>query len=300
MINIGIVGYGYWGPNLVRNFAETPGAKVAAVSDLDTAKLALVQRRFPGVKTTTDFRELLNDSGVDAIAIATPVHTHFELALAALQAGKHVWLEKPMTETSAQARQLIDEAQKRNLVLLVDHTFIYTGAVIKMKELIDSGDLGRVLYYDSIRVNLGLFQRDVSVISDLAVHDFSILDYLLGEHPVAVSANGTNHFPGTPENLAYVTLFYDSGTIAHTSVSWLAPVKVRQILPGWQQEDDHLRRSGAQREDQGLRQGRELHRRPGEDPGDARRLPHRRHVGAEARRHRGAGASKARTSSTAS
>ena len=145
MINIGIVGYGYWGPNLVRNFAETPGAKVAAVSDLDTAKLALVQRRFPGVKTTTDFRELLSDATIDAIAIATPVHTHFELALAALQAGKHVWLEKPMTETSAQARQLIDEAQKRNLVLLVDHTFIYTGSVIKMKELIDSGDLGRVL-----------------------------------------------------------------------------------------------------------------------------------------------------------
>ena len=228
-------------------------------------------------------------AGVDAIAIATPVHTHFELALAALQAGKHVWLEKPMTETSAQARQLIDEAQKRNLVLLVDHTFIYTGAVMKMKELIDSGDLGKVLYYDSIRVNLGLFQRDVSVISDLAVHDFSILDYLLGEHPVAVSANGTNHFPGTPENLAYVTLFYDSGTIAHTSVSWLAPVKVRQIHLGGTQEDDHLRRPGAQREDQGLRQGRELHRRPGQDPGDACRLPHRRHVGAQARRHRGAG-----------
>lgn len=232
MINIGIVGYGYWGPNLVRNFAETPGAQVAAVSDLDTAKLALVQRRFPSVKTTTDFRELLSDPGVDAIAIATPVHTHFELALAALRAGKHVWLEKPMTETSEQARQLVDEAQKRNLVLLVDHTFIYTGSVAKMHELVTSGDIGKVLYYDSVRVNLGLFQRDVSVISDLAVHDFSILDYLLGEHPVAVSASGTNHFPGTPENLAYVTLFYDSGAIAHTSVSWLAPVKVRQIHLG--------------------------------------------------------------------
>jgi predicted dehydrogenase len=216
----------------VRNFAETPGAKVASVSDLDTAKLALVQRRFPALKTTTDFRELLSDPGIDAIAIATPVNTHFELALAALRAGKHVWLEKPMTETSEQARLLIDEAQRRNLVLLVDHTFIYTGAVAKMGELIKSGELGQVFYYDSIRVNLGLFQRDVSVISDLAVHDFSILDHLLGEHPVAVSANGTNHFPGTPENLAYVTLFYDSGTIAHTSVSWLAPVKVRLIHVG--------------------------------------------------------------------
>ncbi len=232
MVNIGIIGYGYWGPNLVRNFAETPGANVAAVSDLDTGKLALVKRRFPAVHTTTDFREMLNDPRVDAIAVATPVNTHFDLALAALRAGKHVWLEKPMTETSEQARQLLDEAQRRNLVLLVDHTFIYTGAVQKMGELIKAGDLGRIYYYDSIRVNLGLFQRDVSVISDLAVHDFSILDYLLGEHPVAVSASGTNHFPGTPENLAYVTLFYESGTIAHANVSWLAPVKVRQILVG--------------------------------------------------------------------
>lgn len=232
MINIGIVGYGYWGPNLVRNFAETPGANVAAVAELDTAKLAVVQRRYPAVKTTTDFRALLNDPNIDAVAIATPVSTHFELALAALRAGKHVWVEKPMTETSDQARQLIDEAERRDRVLIVDHTFIYTGAVTKMAELIKGGELGRIYYYDSIRVNLGLFQRDVSVISDLAVHDFSILDHLLDEHPVAVSASGTNHFPGTPENLAYVTLFYESGTIAHANVSWLAPVKVRQILVG--------------------------------------------------------------------
>lgn len=232
MINIGIVGYGYWGPNLVRNFAETAGVNVAAVSDLDPAKLALVQKRFPAVITTTDYVELLRNPAIDAIAIATPVDRHFEIALAALRAGKHVWVEKPMTETSEQARRLIDEAQRRKLVLLVDHTFIYTGAVRKMRELIVAEELGRILYYDSIRVNLGLFQRDVSVISDLAVHDFSILDYLLGEHPVAVSANGVNHFPGTPENHANVTLFYDSGAIAHTSVSWLAPVKVRLILLG--------------------------------------------------------------------
>lgn len=232
MINIGVVGYGYWGPNLVRNFAETPGANVLGVSDLDTGKLALVRKRFPAVIATTDYLDLLNNPAIDAIAIATPVDKHFEIALAALRAGKHVWVEKPMTETSEQARRLIDEAQRRNLVLLVDHTFIYTGAVRKMRELIQAGELGRILYYDSIRVNLGLFQRDVSVISDLAVHDFSILDYLLGEHPVAVSANGVNHFPGTPENHANVTLFYDSGAIAHTSVSWLAPVKVRLILLG--------------------------------------------------------------------
>ena len=231
MINIGVIGYGYWGPNLVRNFSETPGLNVASVSDLDPAKLELVRKRH-ACSTTTNFLDLLDDTSIDAIAIATPVSTHYDLAMAALQAGKHVWLEKPMTETSEQARRLVEEAERRNLVLIVDHTFIYTGAVRKMGEIIRNGELGKIYYYDSVRVNLGLFQRDVSVISDLAVHDFSILDYLIGEHPVAVTASGTNHFPGTPENLAYVTLFYDSGTIAHVNVSWLAPVKVRQILIG--------------------------------------------------------------------
>jgi predicted dehydrogenase len=232
MINIGIIGYGYWGPNLVRNFAELSRAKVAAVADLDPKRLELVSRRFPNVKTTTNWQDLIRDPKIDAIAIATPVNTHFELGMAVLKAGKHLWLEKPMAETSLQARKLVDEAAKRNLVLLVDHTFIYTGAVRKMGEIVNNGELGRIYYYDSIRVNLGLFQRDVSVISDLAVHDFSILDYLLKEQPVAISAGGINHFPGTPENLAYITMFYDSGTIAHTNVSWLAPVKVRQILLG--------------------------------------------------------------------
>jgi predicted dehydrogenase len=232
MIKIGVIGYGYWGPNLVRTFAEAQQGTIAAVSDLDPKKLATVNKRYPAVQTTNDFQDLLRNPEIDAIAIATPVSTHFEFAMAALKAGKHVWLEKPMTETSLQARKLVDEAAKRNLTLFVDHTFVYTGAVRKMGDVIKSGDLGRVYYYDSIRVNLGLFQRDVNVISDLAVHDFSILDYLLGEHPVAISASGINHFPGTPENLAYITLFYDSGTIAHVNVSWLAPVKVRQILLG--------------------------------------------------------------------
>lgn len=232
MIKIGVIGYGYWGPNLVRTFAEAQQGTIVAVSDLDPKKLATVNKRYPAVKTTNDFQDLLRNPEIDAIAIATPVSTHFEFAMAALKAGKHVWLEKPMTETSLQARKLVDEAAKRNLTLFVDHTFVYTGAVRKMGDVIKSGDLGRVYYYDSIRVNLGLFQRDVNVISDLAVHDFSILDYLLGEHPVAISASGINHFPGTPENLAYITLFYDSGTIAHVNVSWLAPVKVRQILLG--------------------------------------------------------------------
>ena len=232
MINVGIIGYGYWGPNLVRNFAETPGVTVSSVVDLDAAKLELIRKRYPAVQTSVRFQDLLADPALDAIAVATPVSTHFELGMATLKAGKHLWLEKPMTETALQAQKLVEEAARRKLVLMVDHTFIYTGAVRKMGEIIRSGDLGRMYYYDSIRVNLGLFQRDVNVISDLAVHDFSILDHILGEHPAAVSASGINHFPGTPENLAYITLFYDSGTIAHANVSWLAPVKVRQILIG--------------------------------------------------------------------
>lgn len=232
MINIGIIGYGYWGPNLVRNFAETPGLAVGGVADLDSKRLGMVSKRYPGIKTTTNFLDLIADPAIDAIAVATPVNTHFELGMAALKAGKHLWIEKPMTETLLQATNLVDEAEKRNCVLIVDHTFIYTGAVRKMAEIIKGRELGDVYYYDSIRVNLGLFQRDVSVISDLAVHDFSILDFLLGEQPVEVSAAGTNHFPGTPENLAYISLFFDSGMIAHCNVSWLAPVKVRQILIG--------------------------------------------------------------------
>ena len=232
MIQIGIIGYGYWGPNLLRNFTDVSGATVTAVADLDSGKLETLRRRYPTLKVTNDFQELLRDPQLDAIVLATPEGSHFELGIAALKAGKHLWLEKPMAETSLQALKLLDEAEKRKRVLLVDHTFVYTGATRKMAEVIRAGELGRIYYYDSIRVNLGLFRRDVNVISDLAVHDFSLLDYLFGEHPIAVSASGTNHFPGTPENLAYITLFYESGMIAHANVSWLAPVKVRQILVG--------------------------------------------------------------------
>lgn len=232
MIRIGVVGYGYWGPNLVRNFSELEDARVAMVVDRDEQRLEAVRRRYPAVRTSTRFTDLLEDPEIDAIAVATPVSTHYDLGMAALRAGKHLWIEKPMAETPGQARELVEEAERGRRTLFVDHTFIYTGAVRKMAELVQSGELGKVLYYDSIRVNLGLFQTDVNVISDLAVHDFSILDHLLDEHPVSVSCSGINHFPGTPENLAYVTLFYASGTIAHANVSWLAPVKVRQILIG--------------------------------------------------------------------
>ncbi len=236
MLRVGIIGYGYWGPNLLRNFTELPDATVAAVADLSPKRLEAASRRFPSIKTTQYFQDIITDPEIDAVAVATPVSTHFELGMAVLKAGKHLWLEKPMTETSLQAEKLAGEAEKRSLTLLVDHTFIYTGAVRKMGEIVKNGGLGEIYYYDSTRVNLGLFQRDVNVIADLAVHDFSILDYLLNEHPTAVSASGINHFPGTPENLAYITLFYDSGTIAHANVSWLAPVKVRQVLVGGSQK----------------------------------------------------------------
>jgi len=232
MLNIGVIGYGYWGPNLVRNLSELSDCQVTAVADLDQAKVDLVRRRYPTVRATTDIDEVLSAADVDAVVIATPVRTHYALAMQALRNGKDVWLEKPMTETADQARRLVDEAQRRGRLLHVDHTFVYTGAVRKMREIIGGGDLGKVLYYDATRVNLGLFQHDVNVISDLAVHDFAILDYLLDESPAAVTASGTSHYPGTPENLAHITLYYDSGAIAHIGVNWLAPVKVRQVLVG--------------------------------------------------------------------
>jgi len=232
MIGIGVIGYGYWGPNLVRNFSETPGVKVVAVSDLRPQNLAKVQARYPAVQTTTEWRDLVARPDVDAVAVATPVSAHFKIALAALKAGKHVFLAKPMTETSAQACQLIEEAARRNLQIMVDHTFIYTGAVRKIQELVQKGELGDIYYYDSTRVNLGLFQHDVSVVWDLAVHDLTIMDYVLPGRPRAVSATGISHVAGQPENTAYVTLFFDGPLIAHLNVNWLAPVKVRQTLIG--------------------------------------------------------------------
>jgi len=236
MINVGVIGYGYWGPNLVRNFAEAPSSQVVAVSDLNAERLALVRRRYPGIETTTDYRDLLVDGNLDAIAIATPVSSHFELAMQALQAGKHVLVEKPLVATSEEAARLVEEADRRQRVLMVDHTFVYTGAVRKMQELVASAELGDVYYYDSVRVNLGLFQHDVNVIWDLAVHDLSILEYVLPVQPCAVSATGVSHVPGRPANIAYLTLFFDSSLIAHIHVNWLAPVKVRRTLLGGSQK----------------------------------------------------------------
>ena len=232
MIGVGIIGYGYWGPNLVRNFFETPGCRVVAVSDLRADQLARVRARYPTVDTTADYRDLLGDTRIDAVAIATPVSTHFELGMQALRAGKHVLMEKPMTLDVDQAVRLVDEAERRRRVLAVDHTFVYTSAVRKIHELVSRGDLGDVYYYDSVRVNLGLFQHDVNVIWDLAVHDLSIMDFVLPAQPVAISATGMGHVPGEPENIAYVTLQFDSPLMAHIHVNWLAPVKVRRSLIG--------------------------------------------------------------------
>lgn len=232
MVGIGVVGYGYWGPNLARNFAEARGAELRAICDLRPERRQLAQARHPQARTLADATELLGDPAIDAVVIATPVSGHFDLALRALEAGKHVLVEKPLTSTVDEARRLIDEAGRRGLRLMVDHTFAYTGAVRRIRELVRDGTLGQIYYYDSVRVNLGLFQHDVSVLWDLAVHDLAILDFVLGDRAEAVSATGMSHVPGQPENVAYLTVFFPERRVAHIHVNWLAPVKVRRTLIG--------------------------------------------------------------------
>lgn len=232
MIRIGVIGFGYWGPNLARNIAQFDGTELVVVADFDADKRARAQRLYPYIDTAADAAALIARDDLDAVVIATPLASHFDLALATLQSGKHVIVEKPVAASPAQALRLKREAEARNLVLLVDHTFIYSGAVAKMRELVTAGDLGDLFYFDSTRINLGLFQHDTNVIWDLAVHDLSILFHVLDQRPVAVSANGVNHFPDGHENIAYLTLFFPSQLIAHINVNWLAPVKVRKILIG--------------------------------------------------------------------
>jgi predicted dehydrogenase len=232
VLGVGVIGYGYWGPNLVRNFSDVAGCEVVSVCDLRAERRALVSRRHPSVTTTADPDEIVRDPNVDAIVIATPVSSHFELAMRAMAAGKHVWVEKPLALDVMQATKLVEQADRTGRTLHVDHTFAYTTAVRKVRELVHGDALGQIYYYDSVRVNLGLFQHDVDVIWDLAVHDLSIIDYVLAEKPVAVSATGIAHVPGKPENIAYITLFFESSLIAHVHVNWLAPVKVRRTLIG--------------------------------------------------------------------
>ena len=233
MIRVSIIGYGYWGPNLVRNFFEVPEKfTVAGVCDMRPERLKAAQARYPSVRMTGDVNDILNAPDIAAVAVATPVSTHFDLSYRALRAGKHVLVEKPLTSNVEQAEQLVEFAEARNRILMVDHTFVYTGAVRKMRELVETGELGTLYYYDSVRVNLGLFQHDVDVIWDLAVHDLSIMDYVVGEQPIAVSATGSSHIAGRAENIAYVTMFFESSLIAHIHVNWLAPVKVRRTMVG--------------------------------------------------------------------
>ena len=231
MLRLGVIGYGYWGPNLVRNFHAQPDCRVVAICDQNPASFARAQAQYPEIATTADAVEVLTASGIDAVAIATPVSSHYALARQALDHGKHVFVEKPFTATSAEAEDLIERAEQGRRVIAVDHTFLFTGAVRKIKRLIDDGALGRLYYYDSTRVNLGLFQHDVNVIWDLAPHDFAIIDHILGVEPEQVVATGQAHLNGH-EDLAYVTLYFPNGVIAHVNVNWLSPVKVRTTLLG--------------------------------------------------------------------
>jgi len=231
MIRIGVIGYGYWGPNVVRNLRSLEGCEVAAVCDRSPAVLTRVAQAYPDLAVTADPSELIQSPKIDAIAVVTPVSTHFELAKAALQNGKHVFIEKPFTSTTQQAQTLVDLAAQKNLTIMVDHTFLFTGAVRKIRELIDEGVLGDLYYYDSMRVNLGLFQHDVSVVWDLAPHDLSIMDFLIPKQPEAVTATGQAHLNGHVD-VAYITIYFPHKTIAHISVKCVSPVKVRTTLIG--------------------------------------------------------------------
>lgn len=231
-MKVAVIGVGYWGPNLIRNFLSLDEVENVIACDLDESLLAKTAKRFTGIETATNYEEVLLRDDVQIVAIATPVSLHFEIAKKALSAGKHCWIEKPMTESVAESEELIELAEKNNLKIFVDHTFIYTGAVRKMKEIITSGRLGDLYYFDSVRVNLGLFQHDVNVIWDLAPHDLSIMDYLLEKKPLAVSAIGSGHVGNDLEDIAYLTLMFENNLIAHFHVNWLAPVKIRKTLIG--------------------------------------------------------------------
>jgi predicted dehydrogenase len=233
MINIGIVGLGYWGPNLVRNFNQASNAVVKCVSDLDTKRLEKIKLNYPAVETLNNADAVIERNDIDAVVLATPIVTHFELAKKALLSGKHVLVEKPLATSRNEVLELIEIAAAKNLVLMVDHTFLYTGAVKKIRELNESGEIGDLTYFDSTRINLGLFNPNWSVIWDLAVHDLSIFDYIsMGKVPVAISATGVSHTQMQIENIAYISLFFSDSTFAHISSSWVSPVKIRKTLIG--------------------------------------------------------------------
>ena len=231
MLKIGVIGYGYWGPNVVRNFHRGPDSKVTMVCDQNPCKLERINRAYPDIKTTTDPSELVLSPAVDAVAVVTPVWTHYQLGKQVLSNGKHLFIEKPFTCNVSQADELIELAEKENLLIMVDHTFLFTGAVKKIRQFIDDGTLGKLYYYDSTRVNLGLFQHDINVLWDLAPHDLSIMDYLIDAKAEAISATGQTHLNGH-EDVAYMTVYFPEKVIAHINVNWLSPVKVRTTLIG--------------------------------------------------------------------
>ncbi len=231
MLRVGVIGYGYWGPNIVRNFRGLDGSHVELVCDQREESLKKARHAFPEINLCTDSAELLRSPKIDAVAIVTPVWTHYELAKAALENGKHVFVEKPFTATVAQAEELVELAERKRLTIMVDHTFLFTGAVRKIRELIDKGTLGDLYYYDSMRVNLGLFQHDVNVVWDLAPHDLSIMDHLIAQKAEAVVATGQAHLNGH-EDIAFLTIYFPGKVIAHINVNWLSPVKVRTTLIG--------------------------------------------------------------------
>lgn len=230
-MDFGVIGYGYWGPNIVRNLMSLEGSRVAAIAEISPAARARALKAYPGLNVTADAMEVIMSPEIDAIAVVSPVWTHYELTKAALENGKHVFVEKPFTSNAAQGEELINLAAQKNLKIMVDHTFLFTGAVKKISQLLDEGALGNLYYYDSTRVNLGLFQHDVNVLWDLAPHDLSIMDYLIKSDPEAIVATGQGHLNGH-EDVAFVTLYFPENVIAHINVNWLSPVKVRTTLIG--------------------------------------------------------------------
>jgi predicted dehydrogenase len=231
IVNFGVIGYGYWGPNVVRNLMSLEDSQVVAIAEMSPSARKRAQKAYPGITVTSDSSDVTSSPKIDAVAVVTPVWTHYELAKAALENGKHVFVEKPFTSNTDQAEELINLARKRNLKIMVDHTFLFTGAVKKISQLLDEGTLGKLYYYDATRVNLGLFQHDINVLWDLAPHDLSIMDYLIKGSPEAIVATGQKHLNGH-EDVAYMTLYFPEKVIAHINVNWLSPVKVRTTLMG--------------------------------------------------------------------
>jgi predicted dehydrogenase len=230
-MNFGVIGYGYWGPNIVRNLTLLEGSKVVRIADLSKSAQERARKAYPAIEITADPMEVIRSTEIDAVAIVSPVWTHYDLAKSALENGKHVFVEKPFTSNSAQGEELIELAAKKNLRIMVDHTFLFTGAVKKIRQLLDEEALGKLYYYDSTRVNLGLFQHDVNVLWDLAPHDLSIMDYLIKSTPEAVVATGQKHLNGH-EDIAFMTVYFPEKIIAHINVNWLSPVKIRYTLIG--------------------------------------------------------------------